>query len=65
MEKMKQGIIIIFGLILLYVVGMFLLSVLGMLFRLVFTLVIIGGIGLVIYKMLEKSNINANEKSED
>ena len=58
MEKIKQGIIIILALLLIYIVGMFLLAVLGLLFRLLFTVAIIAGIGYVIYKMFNKSDGN-------
>jgi len=57
MEKIKQGIIIIVGLIIIYIVGMFLLAVLGMIFSLVFTVGIIGAIGFVIYKMFDRNKV--------
>ena len=56
MERIKNGILIILALILIYMVGMFLLTVLGMLFRLVFTILILAIIGYVIYKMFERNN---------
>ena len=52
MEKFKQLIAIILGLIIVYVVGMLFLAVLGALFSALFTITIVGAIAYVIFKAM-------------